>query len=140
MHSGDRLEAISDLNVLIKNMKPKIALAEYVFCVVSEAKFRLMNIKPICTFREREGVTAIIDKASADSNGIHYTGTWKLISISIYSDLHSIGFLAAITAKLAEAGISVNIVSAYHHDHLFVPLEKAQACMQLLKKMSEEVG
>jgi uncharacterized protein len=48
-----------------------------------------------------------------------------------------VGFLAAITARLATAGISVNAVSAFHHDHLFVPADRADDAMVLLQEMSK---
>ena len=44
--------------------------------------------------------------------------------------------LAAITAKLAAGGISVNPVSAFYHDHLFVPADKAEMAMNLLSEFS----
>jgi hypothetical protein len=47
-----------------------------------------------------------------------------------------VGFLAAITARLAEAGISVNAVSAFHHDHLFVPADRGDEAMAALRDMS----
>jgi hypothetical protein len=46
-----------------------------------------------------------------------------------------VGFLAAITARLAQAGISLNAVSAYYHDHLFVPWENRERAMQILKEL-----
>jgi hypothetical protein len=36
-----------------------------------------------------------------------------------------------------QAGISVNVVSAYYHDHLFVPIEKTDIVMQLLLALSK---
>jgi hypothetical protein len=51
----------------------------------------------------------------------------------VHSALTAVGFLAAITTRLAEAGISVNAVSAYYHDHLFVPWERREEAMEVLK-------
>lgn len=56
--------------------------------------------------------------------------------MQVHSSLEAVGFIAAIANKLAENGISVNVVSAYYHDHLFVSSEKAEQVMQLLAEMS----
>jgi YidC/Oxa1 family membrane protein insertase len=45
----------------------------------------------------------------------------------------SVGFLAPIMTRLAEAGISVNPVSAFYHDHLFVPWDKRNEAMEILE-------
>jgi hypothetical protein len=47
-----------------------------------------------------------------------------------------VGFLAAVTARLADAGIAVNAVSAFYHDHLFVPESRAEEAFGLLQNMS----
>ncbi|HEY9768965.1 MAG TPA: ACT domain-containing protein [Coleofasciculaceae cyanobacterium] len=60
-----------------------------------------------------------------------------MITLSVHSSLEAVSFLAAITAKLAEHKIGVNPVSAYHHDHLFVPVSRAQEAMILLKEFSD---
>ena len=44
------------------------------------------------------------------------------------------------SASLAEAGISVNAVSAFYHDHLFVPEHRADEALALLHGMSARVG
>ena len=56
----------------------------------------------------------------------------RMITLDVHSALDAIGFLAAVATLLAKAGISVNAVSAYYHDHLFVPREKADEAMRLL--------
>jgi hypothetical protein len=38
-----------------------------------------------------------------------------------------------LASELARAGISVNPVSAFHHDHLFVPWERREEAMMLLE-------
>ena len=51
------------------------------------------------------------------------------------TDPYPVGFLAAITTRLAAAGVSVNAVSAFHHDHLFVPYDRADDTLTLLQNM-----
>jgi hypothetical protein len=60
-----------------------------------------------------------------------------LITLNVHSDLSAIGFLARITGALAESGISVNAVSAYYHDHLFVPINAAKRAIIILNGLSK---
>ncbi len=127
--------AITDLNVLIKSMKPKLNTGQYAFCTLSESKLSALSVKPIMKFKEEEGITIIVEKAMADANAIAYQRTWAWITLTVNSDLTAVGFLAAITKKLAEEGISVNAISAFYHDHLFVPHGKAKKAMTLLEEL-----
>ena len=54
-----------------------------------------------------------------------------MITLNIHSSLEAVGFLAAITARLAAAGMGVNPVAGYFHDHLFVPAERAEDAMAI---------
>ena len=132
------MSGITDLNVLLKSMKPELVKGEFVFCTIPEEKLSALSTKPLLIFREKEGVTVILKKEVADANSVTYSATWALITMTVHSDLEAVGFLAAITNKFADAGISVNAVSAYYHDHLFVPFEKAERAMELLKRLSEQ--
>lgn len=117
-------------------MNPKLNDEEFVFCSISENCFSQLEIIPILIFREKEGVSLILTRKDADLNSLVYTGVWSWITLSVHSDLAAIGFLATITDKLAKSGISVNVVSAFYHDHLFVPLEQAQKAIILLEDLS----
>ncbi len=114
-------------------MKPELAKEEFVFCTIPEKRFSELRLKPLMAFREKEGTTIIVQRKTADNSLLSYSGVWALITLSVHSDLNVVGFLAAVTDKLARAGISVNAVSAYYHDHLFVPIEKAGRAITLLK-------
>lgn len=46
--------------------------------------------------------------------------------------------MAAISAKLTEAGIGANPVSGFFHDHLFVPLGREADAVAALEEMVEE--
>jgi hypothetical protein len=41
-------------------------------------------------------------------------------------------------SALAKQGISANPVSAFYHDHLFVPVDKASEALSILRALSEQ--
>ena len=126
-----------NLEVLLKSMNPALHEGEFVFCTMSHDRASELDLDPVCQFREDAGLTMILQRQQADCSGISYEYTSRMITLSVCSSLDTVGFLAAITTKLAEHGISVNPVSAYYHDYLFVLPEKAQETMKLLAEFSQ---
>ena len=126
--------AEKNLQVLIASIKPRLHSETFVFCSVSESVFNSLKAEPISVFRESEGVSLTLEQSDADAASLKYDGTWSLITCEVNSDLHAVGFLAAMSKLAADAGIPVNAVSAYHHDHLFVPTERAKDAMRLLQE------
>ncbi|RPI21034.1 MAG: ACT domain-containing protein, partial [Acidobacteria bacterium] len=51
--------------------------------------------------------------------------------------LEAVGLIAAVSGKLADAGIPTNPVSAFHHDHLFVPAAQAETAVAALKSLGK---
>jgi len=131
------MSGVSDINELLDTMKPVVVPGEYVFCSLSNEEFSGLDKEPVLFFREREGITVIITKEEAESKSLKYSGVWGMITLSVHSDLHTVGFLAEITKHLAKEGISVNVVSGYYHDHLFIPAEKTDKAMEILNSLSE---
>ena len=127
---------IQNLDQLMKSMKPELVDGEFIFCSVSDRQLSNLKVKPLMTFKEKEGMTLILHQKDADTNSIKYEGIWALITMTVHSDLAAVGFLARLAAALAKEGISVNAVSAFYHDHLFVPKEKSKEAMKVLQKLS----
>lgn len=123
---------INNLNELLKSMNPELSEDKFVFCTTK--KDLDLKIIPKMIFHEKEGATFIIRKEEADKYNLKYDGIWSLITLTVHSDLNAIGFLAKITEKLAKHGISVNPVSAYYHDHLFVPFDKSKEAIKVLEE------
>lgn len=120
-----------NLETLKQRMAPQLRPETFVFCTFAD--FRLpVGIDPICTFREAEGLTAIVERSEAERWGVPHVFESKLITLTVHSSLEAIGFLATVAASLAKAGIPCNAVAAYHHDHLFVPQQLAEEAMSLL--------
>lgn len=126
----------TDLESLLRKMKPKHVPGEYVFCSLDESNEKLVET-PLLVFREDEGLTVVISREVAESLRLKFESTWGLVTLSIHSDLTAVGFLARVTQHLAQAGVSVNVVSAYYHDHLFVPFPEVERVVELLTSLSE---
>ncbi len=122
----------TNLWVLLKSTQPVLRDGEYVFCTVNQKLDELVELNPIAFFQEDEGMTLILLREQADQAALSYNSTFRMITLSVHSSLEAVGFIAAIATKLLEHQISTNPVSAYYHDHLFVPATQAEKAMELL--------
>lgn len=132
----------TNLSVLLTTMQPTLQAGEYVFCSVAPGFSQTepyAKLTPIGLFREAEGLTLILERTEAEAAALLYSAVFRMITLSVHSSLEAVGFLAAITGKLAEQGISVNPVSAYYHDHLFVPAARASQVMDLLQTFANPI-
>jgi hypothetical protein len=130
------MTGIRDLTLLLKEMSPEHVMGEYVFSTASREVMSSWTEQPLMTFEEVEGTTVIVTKDFADDNSLVYDAVWGMITLSVHSDLEAVGLLAAVTKALAKEGIPVNAVSAYYHDHLFVPSDEVLAAVAILDDLS----
>jgi uncharacterized protein len=126
----------SNLGVLLKSMKPELQNDVFVFCSLSREQLKDLDAEPLFLFREKEGSTVVLKEGEARLAGLEGVFPSRWITLSVHSSLDAVGFLAAVTSRLARAGISVNAVSAYYHDHLFVPAALAQEAMRELQDLA----
>ena len=117
----------------LKNLNPVLLEGEYVFCTFLSSIYGDHDkLNPIASFNEKEGLTLVVKKESAKLNNLEFDDTFKCISLNLISSLTSIGLTALISKVLADNEISANIYAGYYHDHIFVPLEKANDALKLL--------
>lgn len=124
------------LATLLRSLKPQLHSERFVFCTLPALPDNISGAAPVSLFYEAEGVTLIVPKARAIAQGWPYTYDCRQITLTVHSSLEAIGLLAAVTTALAAEGISVNPVSAYYHDHLFVPADRAEEAMACLNKLA----
>jgi len=127
----------TDLQKLLQSMKPKLNDGEFVFCVVDSTQ-AANTLNPLCMFQEEEGITVIIPKQQADDSDIPYSTTCAWITLTVHSSLEAVGLTAAVSTALTEANISCNVVAAYYHDHIFVPVKDATRAMDALMKSTQQ--
>ena len=127
----------TDLNLLLRSMKPVLNEGEYVFCPVKEN----VNIeigKLIGFFKEEEGTTIVVERTAADKMNLTYSFVSSWITLSVPSSLEAVGLTAAFSRALTDAGISCNVIAASYHDNIFVPVNDRLKAMQVLTRLSEE--
>lgn len=127
----------TNLKLIVKQMRPVLKKEEYAFCSIPHGSMDWSHLEPLGSFCEDEGITLILEKEKAQKNGLKFEFPCRKITLSVHSSLEAVGLLAMVTQKLATAGISVNALSAFYHDHLFVPLEKAEEAVDLLNALAE---
>ena len=65
-------------------------------------------------------------------------GPYRLITFEIVLDLSVVGFLAAVSARLAEEGVSIYALSTFLRDHILVKGEDADRAAEALRRLIEE--
>jgi len=130
----------TDLQTLLASMTPQLLPGAYVFATLPPGASPPGGLDPVMTFREAEGLTLILTEDQAHAAGIVGAFRCRMITLNIHSSLEAVGFLAAITARLAAAGMGVNPVSAFYHDHLFVPAERGEEAIAILWQLAAESG
>ncbi|EPE2670340.1 ACT domain-containing protein [Vibrio parahaemolyticus] len=130
------MSGITDLDELLRSMSPKLVGSEFVFCTVSGVLTDYVELNPVATFIESEGLTLVLEKSAAEKAGLSFDGTYSQITLTVHSSLEAVGLTAAVASKLASKGISANVIAAYYHDHIFVQSGKAEAAVSALEEFS----
>ena len=131
------MTTITDLQQLLTSMSPKLNAGEYVFCTLTGEYGDYAHLKPVTAFREEEGLSLVIPKETAETGNIEFDMTFKMITLTVYSSLEAVGLTAAVAAKLTEYNISANVIAAFHHDHIMIPTNDADAAMKALLEFSQ---
>ena len=125
-----------DLDTLLVLLEPSLLPGDFVFCTAANLKYGdFAELQPLASYQEEEGLTLVLAKQSADVAGLAYDSVFNCITLMVHSSLEAVGLTAAVSGKLAANGISANVMAAYHHDHVFVPENKAQLALQLLTEL-----
>jgi len=124
-------EVIRDAAGMLAGMTPVLQDGEFVFCTLADATV-LGGLTPLGSFREAEGLSVILDRAAAAGAGFDVSLPMRRITLQVHSALDGVGLTAGVAAALAQADIPCNMVAAFHHDHVFVPADKAEMALQVL--------
>ena len=127
----------SNLPTLLRTMQPALHVNAFGFFSLHEKVAIPLMAEAWGFFREPEGFTLILSSEIAAQHALELEQTWALITLNVHSSLLAVGFLAAISSALAASGISLNAISAYYHDHLFVPWQQRFQALSVLNDLAK---
>jgi hypothetical protein len=81
---------------------------------------------------EDEGITLILPIEAAELAGLPVDIELAWLSLTVQSSLEAVGLTAAFAATLGAHDIACNVLAGYHHDHILVPVDKAQQAIDAL--------
>lgn len=123
---------VAETTEMIRQMTPELRPGRYRFRMARDAADLAAALpEAVAMFREDEGVSLIVPSAADAPLAM----AW--IALGVHSALDGVGLTAAVSAALAEAGIPCNIVAAFHHDHVFVPADRAEEALSRLRQLSQ---
>jgi uncharacterized protein len=122
---------IRDLELLLRTLRPERQPGVWAYAACPHER-DTAALRPLATFREHEATTVIAREEDIRAAGLQPLFLCAWIALSVYSDLEAVGLTAALAAALTARGISCNVVAAAYHDHLFVPLERADEALAAL--------
>ena len=126
----------TDLKALLASMNPVPAPEIYVFVTTSAPPDLAAKMR----FEEAEGTTLILTRDAAAEAGLDYEFPCRMITLNVHSALEAVGFIAHIATRLAAAGMGVNPVAGFFHDHLFVPENRLDDAMEVLRDIIDEAS
>jgi hypothetical protein len=115
------------------NLNPVVDSGPFVFVTVEQLP---EDVRLFAIIVEAEGTTLILEQEAADRLGLAYSFVAAKVTLGVTSPLDAIGLTAAVSACLAQAGISCNMVAGNFHDHVFVPFGSAGKAERLLKDLA----
>ncbi|MFB7471249.1 ACT domain-containing protein [Kitasatospora sp. NPDC056184] len=123
-----------DLATLLRDLRPQLNPGRYVYCTLPTKV--PAGLRPVATVAEPEGVTVVVAQEEADALGLRYAYVAAWITLRVHSALEAVGLTAAVATRLAEEGISCNLMAGFHHDHLFVAADDADRAVRALEDLS----
>jgi hypothetical protein len=120
-----------NLERLLDGLEPELLPDTFVF-VPSPRDAPVPGAKVLASVLEPEGLSIVVSQQDADDLGLEYEFVAAWIVLRVHSALDAVGLTAAVSSRLAEDGISCNVIAGLRHDHLLVPVDRARDALQAL--------
>ena len=121
----------TDLAAMLATLRIERRAGSVAYVSVANAGAALRALA-LATVVEAEGVTLVLDADDARQRGfdIVFEGVW--LTLTVHSSLDAVGLTAHVSRVLGDAGIACNVIAGAYHDHLVVPVDRADEAVEVL--------
>lgn len=126
----------NSLDLALANLDPHLE-AEYIFASLESVP---PGLDPFAVVHEPEGYTVVVLASQAAQYGLATEERYARITAQAHTSLQAVAITATVTSTIASRGIACNVIAGYHHDHFFVPAERAGEALALMQALSNQAA
>ena len=121
----------TDLDRMLRNLSVDRRPGEFTYIEVLALTPDLIAVAQ-ATVVEGEMTTVVLEVGDAEQGGRPISVRLAWLTLSVQSSLEAVGLTAAVSERLTGEGISCNVLAGYRHDHLLVPVARADDAIAVL--------
>ena len=129
------MPGLTDLAEMLRSLTVTRRPESYTFVSRVEAPSLGDGVAAVIEEPEGSTIVATVERAAAEGWPVDFEAAW--LTLDVHSALEAVGLTAAFSAALADAGIPCNVLAGFHHDHLLVPVERADDALRALATLSD---
>ena len=132
--SADRATRVpgeTDLGAMLATMSVRRRAGTFTFVEVGALTPELVDSAHSIVV-EADSTTVVLPVDAAERAGFEVLVELAWLTLEVHSSLEAVGLTAAVSARLAARGIPCNVLAGYRHDHLLVPIGRADEAMAAL--------
>jgi len=114
-------------------MELQILPQDFTVCQIPTTKNIDFSHEFVFLFKTDDEISLVCETAHKPANATACEVGWRALKISGILDFGMVGVIAKIAGLLAEAGISIFVISTYNTDYVLVKAEKLADCVQVLE-------
>ena len=122
------MAGLTNLHDILGALRPSVRPGSFVYVTVTTPS----DLDAHARIVEDEGLTLVLDRATADEHGLADEGVVGWITLQAHTSLSAVGVTAAVATALARVGISCNVLAGFYHDHLLVPADAVDLASEVL--------
>jgi uncharacterized protein len=125
------------LQEAVNNLQPHLHPQPYVFVQVADNSLVPRTVV-WAEIKEKEGITMILQQHQADYYNLVYEFVASRITLQVNSSLELVGLTAKVAYALARKNISCNVIAAFCHDHVFVPVNQGEEALAIISALANK--
>ena len=122
---------VEDLDEVLATLTLSRRPGTWVYCAVDEVPAGPLGAVVV----EDEGTTLVVDVDRARELGLTWAFEAAWLTVDVRTALVGVGVTATLSRALAAADLPCNVLAGLHHDHLLVPVERADEALAVLRAL-----